>query len=59
MEGIYRLHIRLRQSGKSFIHSLFIQLHHGNGSVKYASNMVKGRTGYLKLYILENTPKDT
>ena len=59
MEGVYWLHIRLRQSGKSFIHSLFIQVHHGDDSVKYASNMLKGRTGYLKLYILENTPKDT
>ena len=59
MEGVYWLHIRLRESGKSFIHSLFTQLHHGDGSVKYASNMVKGRTGYLKLHILENTQKDT
>ena len=59
MEGVYWLHIRLRQSGKSFIHSLFIQVHHGDDSVTYASNMLKGRTGYLKLYILENTPKDT
>ena len=59
MEEVYWLHIKLRQSGKSFIHLLFIQLHHGDSSVKYASNMVKGRTGYLKLYILENIPKDT
>ena len=41
MEGVYWLHITFRQSGKSFIHLLFIQLHHGNGSVKYATNMVK------------------
>ena len=27
--------------------------------LKYANSMVKGRTGYLKMYILENTPKDT
>ena len=40
---------------EELIHSFFIQLHHRDGSAKYASNMVKGHTGYLKLYILENT----